>query len=120
MKLVCVRNLPPAGPFSAPITWSRTQAIEPVFGQLTVLASGGIACCACAHTLLLSNELCQVTFPKGSGSGANLLGWVLGLRKCVMICTSCPKKLVNSVASGRALLMVQDAVEASGLVGRQT
>ena len=46
-----------------------------------------------AHTLLLSNELCHVALPKGCGFGATSLGFVLGLRKWVMIWTSCPKKL---------------------------
>ena len=47
----------------------------------------------CAHTLLLSKELCHVALPKGSGFGAAPLGFVSGLRKWVMIWKSCPKKL---------------------------
>src|SRR5437016_4773150 len=102
MKLVWVRNLPPVGPSSAPMTCSNRQAIEPVFGQLGMSGEGAIACCVCAQTLLLSNELCHVALPKARGLGANLFGFVLGLRKCVMICTCCPKIFAKSVASGRA------------------
>src|SRR6185312_81348 len=120
MKLVWVRNLPPVGPSSAPITCSNRQAMEPVFGQLAISAEGWIACCVCAHTLLVSNELCHVALPKARGLGANLFGFVLGLRKCVMIWTCCPKKLVKSVASGRAWFTVHAASELPSLVGRQT
>jgi hypothetical protein len=61
---------------------SRRQAIEPLFGQLGWDPAGiEFAFRTCAHTLLLSIELCHVTLPKGSGFGANWLGLVLGLRK---------------------------------------
>src|SRR5262245_58943223 len=103
MNVVPVRSLPPLGPLSEPITCSNRQPIEPALGQLGS-EPAGMDCNACAHTLLLSKELCHVALPNGSGVGANRFGFVLGLRKCVMICTSCPKRLVNSVASGRALL----------------
>jgi hypothetical protein len=73
----------------------------------------------CAHTLLLSKELCHVALPKGSGFGAALLGFASGLRKWVMIWKSCPKKLKKRVASGRAPLTVQEAVEGSVVLGRQ-
>src|SRR5262245_5873068 len=106
MNVVPVRSRPPVGPFADPITWSNRQPIAPAFGQLGS-EPAGIDCNAWAHTLLLSMELCQVALPKGSGSGANLFGFVFGLRKCVMISRSCPKTFVNSVASGRAPFTVQ-------------
>src|SRR5260370_6737178 len=116
MKVVWVMNLPQVGPVFDPIDCSKRQLIAPVFGQLASEPEA-IACCACAHTSLLSNELCHVALPKGSGFGATWLGFVSGLRKWVMICTSCPKKLVKRVASGRAPLTVQ---EAPVPCGRQT
>src|SRR5262249_19177548 len=116
MKVVWVKNLPPVGPCSEPIDWSKRQPIAPAFGQLGS-EPAGIECNACAHTLLLSKELCHVALPKGTGFGANSLGFVSGLRKWVMIWTSRPRTLVKRVASGRALLTVQ---EAPVLVGRHT
>src|SRR5947207_9273243 len=119
MKLVLLKARPPVGPSSAPITWSKRQAIEPVFGQAgsePALAK----CMVCAHTLLLSKELCQVALAKASGLGANLFGFVLGLRKWVIIWTCCPKKVTKRVASGRAVLTVQEAMAAPWTVGRQT
>src|SRR5215210_4883900 len=98
MNVVPVSDLPPLGPLSDPITCSKRQPMEPVFGQLAC-EPARIEFTACAHTLLLSYELCHVALPNGRGSGACLFGFVLGLRKCVIICRSCPKKLVNSVAS---------------------
>ena len=81
MKVVWLRSLPPVGPFSDPIDCSKTQAIAPVFGQLSS-EPAGTAFFFCAHTLLLSKELCQVTLPKGSGFGAvSGFGFVSGLRK---------------------------------------
>src|SRR5215469_3428419 len=73
-----------------------------------------------AQTLLLSSELCHVALPKGRGFGATSFGFVSGLRKCVMISNVCPKIVWNRVASGRAPLTVQDAVDAPTAVGRQT
>jgi len=79
---------------------SKRQAIEPVFGQLVSepawieAGEGGVVefeSGTCAHTLLLSKELCQVALPKGSGFGAASLGFVSGLRKWVMIWKSRPK-----------------------------
>src|SRR5690349_15252744 len=102
------------------MTCSKRQAMEPVLGQLAMSAEGWIACCVWAQTLLVSNELCQVALPKATGLGANLFGFVLGLRKCVMIRTYCPKTLAKSVASGRAWFTVQEASELPSLVGRQT
>jgi len=81
MNEVLVRLLPPVGPRSSPITSSNRHAIEPAFGQLDESEPAGIEPTACAHTLLLSNELCHVALPKGSGSGALSLGVVFGLRK---------------------------------------
>jgi len=69
---------------------SKRQAIEPVFGQLgsepagIEAGEGGVVkfeSGTCAHTLLLSKELCHVALPKGSGFGAAPLGFVSGLRK---------------------------------------
>src|SRR6266436_7222210 len=116
MKVVLVKSLPPAGPCSDPMTCSKRQAIEPAFGQLGS-EPAAIECVVWPHTLLLSRELCHVGLPKGSGFGANWLGFVLGLRKWVMICTSCSEKLVKRVASGRAPFTVQ---EAPVPCGRQT
>ncbi len=99
MKLVVVKMPVPIVPFSDPITCSSRHAIEPSLGQLWS-EPALIESTVCAHTLLLSSELCHVALPKGIGFGANLFGLVLGLRKWVIICTSCPKKLVNRVARG--------------------
>jgi hypothetical protein len=105
---------------------SRRQAIEPVFGQLgsepagIEAGEGGVVefeSGTCAHTLLLSKELCHVALPKGSGFGAASLGFVSGLRKWVMIWKSFPKTVVKRVASGRAPFTVQ---EAPVPLGRQT
>jgi hypothetical protein len=68
--------------------------MEPVFGQLgwepagIKAGEGGVVefeSGTCAHTLLLSKELCHVALPKGSGLVAASLGLILGLRKCVTI-----------------------------------
>jgi hypothetical protein len=78
---------------------SKRQAIEPVFGQLgseparIEAGEGGVVefeSGTCAHTLLLSKELCHVALPKASGFGAASLGFVSGLRKWVMIWKSFP------------------------------
>src|SRR5277367_2552121 len=118
MKEVWVIKLPPAGPFSVPTVCSKRQAIAPECGQLGS-EPAEIAPVFCAHTLLLSREFCHVASPKGRGFVGSI-GFSSGLRKWVMISTSCPKNFVKRVASGRALLTVQEAVEAPGLVGRQT
>jgi hypothetical protein len=77
---------------------SKRQAIAPVLGQLVGSEPPGIEAGiefeftkTCAHTLLLSKELCHVALPKGSGFGAASLGEASGLRKWVMIWKSCPK-----------------------------
>src|SRR6476620_9323316 len=72
----------------------------------------------CAQTRLLSNELCHVTSPKRGGLGPILLGFSTGLKKWVMIWTDSPKTLVNNVASGRALLTVQETLPFA--VGKHT
>src|SRR5215475_16215864 len=118
MKDVWVKNLPPVGPASFPTVCNRRQAIAPEFGQLGSVPAG-IAPIFCAHTLLLSRVFCQVASAKGTGLVGSR-GFSSGLRKCVMISTSCPKSFVNRVASGRALLIVHEAVDAPTLVGRQT
>ena len=85
-KVVLLRRLPPVGPSSEPIDSSKRQAIELVFGQLGSDPAGIVfECRTCAHTLLLSKELCHVALPNGSGFGAAALGFVSGLRKWVMI-----------------------------------
>ena len=117
--MVLVKKLPPAGPVSVPIDCNKRQAIAPGFGQLGS-EPAGIDCSVCPHTLLVSNELCHVAFPKGSGFGADWLGLVSGLRKCVITSTYLPKTFTKRVASGREALTVQEAVEAPALVGRQT
>ena len=80
MKVVGVMTLPPVGPCCDPIDCSKRQPIAPALGQLAS-EPARIECTVCAHTMLLSNELCHVAFPKGSGFGANWLGLVSGLRK---------------------------------------
>ena len=80
MKVVLDRGLSFAVPLSEPIDCRRRQLIAPWFGQLESVPEG-IACTGCAHTLLLSSELCHVALPKGSGLGANSLGLESGLRK---------------------------------------
>src|SRR5882757_10994754 len=118
MKVVCVMNLPPDGPFCDPMDCSKRQPIEPAFGQLAWEPAGiTFECSTCAHTTLLSKELCQVALPNGIGFGTASLGLVSGLWKWVMIWRSCPKKVVKRVASGRAALTVQ---EAPVPFGRQT
>src|SRR6266704_5148182 len=117
MNVVLVSDLPPAGPSSEPITRSKRQPIEPPFGQLAS-DPAGIKFFFCAHTRLLSKELCHVTSPKRGGFGPMSLGFTTGLRKWVMICTASPKICVKSVASGRALFTVQEAPPTP--VGRQT
>jgi len=76
-KVVLLRILPPVGPRSEPIDSSKRQAIEPVFGQLVGSEPAGIEAGielgfrkTCAHTLLLSRELCHVALPTGNGLGA--------------------------------------------------
>ena len=81
MKVVLVSNLPPVGPCCEPMDCSKRQLIEPAFGQLAS-EPAGIDFNACAHTLLVSSELCQVALPKGNGLGAFSFGFVSGLRKC--------------------------------------
>ena len=97
-KVVWDRILPPVGPCCEPMDCSKRQAIAPVLGQLGWEPAGieaGIVFIigTCAHTLLLSKELCHVALPKGIGFGAASLGEASGLRKWVMIWKSCPKKL---------------------------
>src|SRR3954451_9859259 len=116
MNVVFVNILPPVGPSAVPMVCSNRQSIAPAFGQLAS-EPAGMKFVFCAHTLLLSKELCQVTSPKRGGFGPTSFGFSTGLRKWVMIWTAAPKRLVNRVASGRALLTVQDAPEPEG---RQT
>ena len=94
MKVVLLRKLPPVGATCEPTDCSRRQAIAPVFGQLGSEPAGiEFECRTCAHTLLLSKELCHVALPKGIGFVAFPLWFMLGLRKCVTIWKSFPKKL---------------------------
>jgi len=82
MKVVLLRRVPPVGPSSEPTDSSRRQGIDPVFGQLASEPAGiEFEFKTCAHTLLLSSELCHVAFPKGIGFGAAAFGFVFGLRK---------------------------------------
>src|SRR5216683_681520 len=55
--------------YFAGVDCNKRQAIAPVFGQLSS-EPAGIVYSGCAHTLLLSKELCHVALPKGSGVGA--------------------------------------------------
>src|SRR6266436_99997 len=116
MNVVFVSDLPPAGPSSEPITCNNRQSIAPPFGQLASVPAV-MKFFFCAHTLLLSKELCQVTSPKRDGFGPMPFGFTTGLRKCVIICTASPKIFVKRVASGRALLTVQETAPS---LGRQT
>jgi len=77
MKVVLVMNLPPVGPFSVPMDCSKRQSIAPAFGQLASEPAGTDEN-FCAHTLLLSKELCHVTLPKVSGLGCWGLYWDSG------------------------------------------
>ena len=116
--MVFARSLPPVGPCWFPMDSNRRHGIEPAFGQL---ASDPASMCpvAVAHTLLVSKELCHVALPlRDTGSVAFALGYASMLAKWVMICTGCPNTSVKRVASGRALLTVQDVPPL--LVGRQT
>src|SRR6185369_3822597 len=85
-KLVLLSRVPPVGPSFDPTVVSNRQAIEPVFGQLFRSLPAGIIVPlrTAAHTLLLSNELCHVALPKGTGLVGSL-GFSSGLRKWVMI-----------------------------------
>ena len=73
----------PAVPRCDPIDCSSKQGIAPACEQLES-EPAGIDFSGFAQTRLLSNELCQVGLPKGSGVGAFSLGFVSGLRKWVM------------------------------------
>src|SRR5882672_2909024 len=117
MNVVFVSDLPPAGPSSEPITCNNRQSIEPPLGQLASVPAV-MKSFFCAHTRLLSKELCQVTSPKRGGFGPMSFGFTTGLRKWVIICIASPKMCVKRVASGRALLTVQDTPPAG--LGRQT
>src|SRR6185295_9079943 len=120
MKLVLDSIVPPEGPGWEPMDCSSRQGMEPVFGQAGTEPAGMLfECSTCAQTLLVSNELCHVALPKGSGFGAASLGLAFGLRKWVAIWTTCPKTRWKRVASGREGFTVQEAVAAPVLVGRQ-
>ena len=83
MKLVWLSNVPPMGPSREPTVSSKRQGIEPVFGQLGSPELARIIAFplkTAAHTLLLSNELCHVALPKGTGRVGSL-GFSFGLRK---------------------------------------
>jgi hypothetical protein len=82
MKLVLLSSVPPVGPSREPTVSSKRQGIEPVFGQLGSPELAGIDFPprTAAHTLLVSNELCHVALPKGTGC-AGSLGFSFGLRK---------------------------------------
>jgi hypothetical protein len=91
-NVVLLRPLPPVGPSSEPMDCSKRHGIDLSFGQLGWEPAGiEFDCSTCAHTLLLSRELCHVALPKGIGLGAASLGFVSGLRKWVMIWNSLPK-----------------------------
>src|SRR2546429_944493 len=61
-----VSDLPPVGPSSEPITCSKRQSIAPPFGQLASVPAV-MKSFFCAHTRLLSKELCHGTSPKRGG-----------------------------------------------------
>src|ERR1051326_3918914 len=65
-NVVWDRSFPPVGPSSDPIEVSRRHGMAPSFGQLGCVPALIIAPSnTCAHTLLVSNELCHVALPKG-------------------------------------------------------
>jgi hypothetical protein len=66
------------------------------------------------QTALLSNELCHVGLPNGSGDGATELGLVSGLRKCVRICWLKVPIVMNKVACGLDETTVQEAPNPEG------
>src|SRR5215831_21016097 len=108
MNVVLLSDFPPVGPSALPITCNSKQSIAPLFGQLeSVPAVTKLS--FWAHTLLLSKELCHVASPKRGGFRPIVLGFSTGLRKCVMIWTGAPNTVVKRVASGLALLTVQEA-----------
>jgi len=86
----------------------QEKAIERYSGRLG-FGTGCEQMLVCAQTLLLSDELCQVALPKGSGLGSKLISDCVGAQEMMMICCACPKRFVNRVASGRAALTVQEA-----------
>jgi hypothetical protein len=101
MKLVLDSIVPPEGPGWEPMDCSSRQGMESVFEQVGSEPAGMLfECSTCAQTVLVSNELCHVALPKGSGFGAASLGLASGLRKWVAIWTSCPKTRWKRVASG--------------------
>src|SRR5262249_18499283 len=120
MKVVLDNIVPPAGPACEPMDCSSRQGMEPAFGQVGSEPAGMLSeCSTCAQTRLVSSELCHVALPKGSGLGAASFGFASGLRKCVAVWRSCPKKRWKRGASGREGLTVQEALAAPALVGRQ-
>ena|SRR5215472_16454342 len=104
---------PPAGPFWEPMACSRRQAIAPVLGQLAS-DPAEMAANLLPQTALLSNELCHVGLPNGSGDGATALGLVSGLKKCVRICWLKGPMVMNNVASGLDETTVQEAPNPEG------
>src|SRR5689334_18379171 len=101
MKVVLNRRLPPVGPLVFPTDCNSRHWIEPVWEQLSMLASGSIPFDFTAQTRLLSSELCQVAFPLSGGTMPGF-GPALMLWKCVMIWNCAPSRSVKRVASGRA------------------
>src|SRR5947209_3823499 len=116
MNVVLVKLVPPVGPCAVPITCRRRQSIAPALGQLASVPAW-TKFVFCAHTLLLSKELCHVASPKRGGFGPISFGFSTGLRKCVMTWNGCPKTFAKRVASGRAFATVNDTPEPEG---RQT
>src|ERR1022692_2905910 len=106
------------GPSWDPITWSSRQGMAPELGQLEGSEPAVMLSSLLPQMTLLSNELCHVGLPNGSGDGANELGFASGLRKWVRICwVKLPNTVTNKVACGLEELTVQ---EAPAPFGRQT
>ena len=80
MNVVCVRDLPPVGPWSDPMDCSSKQGIAPVFGQLGS-DPAAIDCSVCPHTLLESNELCHVALPNATRFRREFVGVCVGAEK---------------------------------------
>jgi hypothetical protein len=112
--VVIVIKDPPAGPLWEPMACRRRQGIAPVFGQLLGSDPAETAATLLPQTALLSNELCHVGLPNGSGDGATELGFGSGLKKCVRICWLMGPILMNNVACGLDETTVQEAPDPDG------
>jgi hypothetical protein len=96
------------------MTCNRRQGIAPDVGQLLGSEPAEMEANLLPQTRLLSNELCHVGLPNGSGEGATELGLVSGLKKCVRICWLMGPIVMNNVACGLDATTVQEAPDPEG------